>query len=166
MLFLSENFFRQHQLRPFIVVCLQSLMGYCLYSMQASALDDIVSTEPIYYNGTNRIGETRFYNSTNIVLDHGVRLLNIGTLAEALSPDQNILGNFHANELTDLSVTLNNADHHFSKRIGHASFLNQAMRVTLGYQNFSEQMTLFSGRITNETLTATTLELTAQNDNN
>lgn len=165
MVLLPENIFRQHQSDPWILVRLQSLMGCCVYSMQANILEDILSQGMVCYNGTQRIGENIFYGSMNLILDQGARLLNLGTLAESLAPDQNILGNFHANELSDLSITLNNADHHLSQRIGIASFLNQTLSVILGYPAITEQLTLFTGRVTQETITDTTVELTAQNDN-
>lgn len=173
MFFLTETFVqRSHQptQAPIILVRLQSHMGARVYGIHTPTLTELgsmgLSNKLIIYNGVAHVGDTSLFGGRNILLDTGARVLQIGSLSESLAPDQDILGNFHANELTDLSVTLNNGDRYFSQLLGRESFLNQTLSIRFGYADlpYADQLMIFTGRITDETLTTTTLEIAAQND--
>jgi len=153
--------------RPVVLAFIQSRMGLRVYGAGTPTVAQIGSYGGIIiYDGSTSIGDSSIYGSQTIILDKAARAISFGSLSETMSPEgDNILAGFAGqSEISQLSVTLNNIKGHFSDVLQEENFLTKTLRLRQGYAllGYSDFINLFSGKITELSLSDIELRITAQ----
>lgn len=144
----------------------QSRMGRRCYSFQTPTAEQMGSAGGIAtYNGDTYVGDGSLYGSQAIILDWGALMVSFGSLRETLSPENtNLLSSLTGEEISGMTITLNNNTQHFSEVLWKESFFFQTFLLRHGYVGltYRDFISLYTGVITQETLTDTELVVVTQ----
>ena len=101
------------------------------------------------------------------LIDRGARVLNWSDVEYTLTPDSGeLISGLSSSEMSEYSVTLNNADAHLSRVFALESWLGATMRIRVGFRglNYSSFLLVFSGQVTRIRLAGTSCDVTALNN--
>lgn len=144
----------------------QSRMGRRCYAFQTPTAEQMGSAGGIImYDGSSFIGDGSLYGSQAILLDWGALMVSFGSLRETLTPENtNLLSSLSGEEISGMTITLNNTTQHFSEVLWKESFFFQTFLLRHGYLGltYKDFITLYMGVTTEETLTDTELVVVTQ----
>lgn len=101
------------------------------------------------------------------LIDRGARVQNFSDIEYTLTPDAGeLIASLSASEMSEYSLTLNNADGHLSRVFALESWLGATLMIRFGFRGlyFSSFLPVFSGQITRVRLAGTSCDVTALNN--
>ena len=149
---------RQQSGKPEIVICrLTNTTGLRIFSAQLPPDNILMQTEFAIHDGTYKYdGAISYGDGYEAILDFGGCVLSWGNLQETLSPDAgDLILSLRSQEVTTLSIDLNNVDKYFSKLLGRENLLSALVEVLVGFSDIArnEFLEQFSGRVQKVSLT-------------
>ena len=144
---------------PFVHVLIQTHMGFRNYAERTK--DD---AEGYLADGTYLADGSIMADSGPGLLETQRRLLSWSGFDRTIQPKKgDIMAAYNRKQQQRISITLANADNHFSKLIALEVFLSRPMNVYVGFYdlNINEHLRVFGGQIFEVSLDEMTCRVTA-----
>ena len=125
--------------------------GLRIFSDDLPPANILIQTELTIYNGTITYNGDKLYGEGyEDILDFSGRIIDWGELQETLLPDaDDLISSLQSQEISTLSVELNNADKYFSKLLGKETFISATVELLIGFRTIArnEFMEQFTGKV-------------------
>ena len=122
-----------------------------------------VPESPQIYDATYTYnGAITYGSNSNTVIDYGGRVLSWGELRETLLPDEDdLILSQQAQEISTVSLVLNNADKYFSKLLGRENLISATVEIIVGFLEIgkSDFLSIFEGAVNDFELNSTDIVL-------
>lgn len=145
--------------KPYAHILINTHMGFRGYAERT--VDDATG---YLADGTYKADGSITAGSGLGLLETQRRLLSYSGFDRTVQPKKSdIMAAYNRKRQQSISITLDNADHHFSELIGLEVFLSRMLYLYLGFidLNINEHLRLFAGQIFETELTNTTLRVSA-----